>query len=129
MSDQMILHFLQKGIRDNMKANVTRLMPTEKDPTPETFLKFAKFTPPNQPYMMTSAINSSLTIKPSTFRSSTLRQNPLFRCATNASPSSNNRPPPLLNHSSQSRFINHQTYSPIRSQPSHLLPCLVCQGG
>ncbi len=134
MSEQMILHFLQKGIRDDMKTNVTRLMLTEKNPTPETFLKFAKieeyvdrtsphadsatayFTSPNQPYMMTSAINSSLTTKPSIFRSSTPRQNPSFRSTNNASRSSNRQPPPLLN----------QTYSPIRSQPPHSLPCLVC---
>ncbi|CAM4953748.1 unnamed protein product [Rotaria socialis] len=81
MSKQMILHFLQKGIRDEIKTNITRLMLTDNDPTPETFLKFAKieehvekmnqsldtnntyFNQPTQSYMMTSAVNSSSTAK------------------------------------------------------------------
>ncbi|CAF4923664.1 unnamed protein product, partial [Rotaria socialis] len=81
MSKQMILHFLQKGIRDEIKTNITRLLLTDNDPTPETFLKFAKieehvekmnqsldtnntyFNQPTQSYMMTSAVNSSSTAK------------------------------------------------------------------
>jgi hypothetical protein len=76
MSKQMILYFLQKGVRDEMKSSITRSMLTENDPTPETFLKFAKIeehldrihqpsdstisylAQPEQHYMMTSTVNS-----------------------------------------------------------------------
>jgi len=77
MSNKMILQFLQKGVRNDMKSNVTRLTVTENDPTPETFLKFAKieedvkrtnqctdsfstyFSQSHPPYLMSSPINSS----------------------------------------------------------------------
>jgi hypothetical protein len=143
MSQHMILHFLQKGIRDDMKTNITRLMLTEKDPTPETFLKFAKieefvdrtnqrtdssatyFTSPTQSHMMTSAINSSSNTKRSTSMLSTPRTNPRVRSTTD-SRFSYNPPPSSVNNSSQQRSLNHQTPTLTRSQPLHLLPCLVC---
>ncbi len=76
MSKQMILFFLQKGVRDDMKSNISRLMLTEDNPSPETFLKVAKIeehveqmnqpldstssylTQPQQNYMMTSIVNA-----------------------------------------------------------------------
>jgi hypothetical protein len=42
MSKQMILYFLQKGIRDSMRTNIARAMLRENDHTPETFLKLAQ---------------------------------------------------------------------------------------
>ncbi|CAK9188724.1 unnamed protein product [Sphagnum troendelagicum] len=42
MSKQMILYFLQKGIRDSMRTNIVRAMLRENDHTPETFLKIAR---------------------------------------------------------------------------------------
>jgi len=56
---------------------------------------------------------------------STPRTNPLVRSITNSG-FSNNQPSPLVNNSSQLRFLNHQIRTSMRSQPSHLSPCLIC---
>jgi hypothetical protein len=42
MSNKMIVHFLHKGIRDDMRTNIARALLTEKEQTPETFLKIAR---------------------------------------------------------------------------------------
>jgi hypothetical protein len=145
MSKQMILHFLQKGVRDEMKTNITRLMLTENDPTPETFLKFAKieehiertnqgmdhsttyFTQPNSTYMMTSVINTSpsATKRPASILPPS-KGNPPIQSSTYNYRQSDAQQSRQAGNSSQPRFINNQARTSIRPQSLYSSPCLLC---
>ena len=126
MSKQMILYFLQKGVRDAMKSSITRSMLTENEPTPESFLKLAKIEEhlerinqttdstisylgqPEQHYMMTSTVNPLPPTHP--------RPLPL------SSPI--RRPPPApyqmqVNRSKQSPSLNHPHYESQQHQPNN----------
>jgi hypothetical protein len=125
MSKQMILYFLQKGVRDEMKSNITRSMLTENDPTPETFLKFAKveehlerinqptdstisyLASPEQQYMMTSTVNPLPPTYPNLLPSSPIRRT---------------TPAPFqmkINRSIQSPSFNHPRYESQQHQPNN----------
>ncbi|CAF2749573.1 unnamed protein product [Rotaria sp. Silwood2] len=143
MSKQMILHFLQKGVRDEIKTNITRLMLTDNDPTPETFLKFAKieehvekmnqsldtnntyFNRPTESYMMTSAVKSSSTAKqytnhmPPLSKPYSLNQPPVHE-------NSNYYQPFHTSNVSQNYALNNRVRSYQGSQVTPLSPCLIC---
>jgi hypothetical protein len=144
MSKQMILHFLRKGVRDEMKTNITRLMLTENNPTPKKFLKFVKieeyvdrtdqridssttyFNTTTQPYMMTTAINSSSNTKRPIFMPPTSRINHSIPSPITNSRRSNNQPLEHSNNSIQHRRFNHPIHTSTRPSLPHLLPGLFC---
>ncbi|CAF4588760.1 unnamed protein product, partial [Rotaria socialis] len=143
MSKQMILHFLQKGIRDEIKTNITRLMLTDNDPTPETFLKFAKieehvekmnqsldtnntyFNQPTQSYMMTSAVNSSSTAKQYTNHIPPLSK-PYPINQSTVYDNSNYHQPVRTNNTSESYGLKNRIHSSQEPQVTSLSPCLIC---
>lgn len=122
MSNKMIVYFLQKGIRDDMKANIARVLLNETDPTPEMFLRAARIE--EQLHQVSQSPDvlrpyfSQRDFYPAT--TSTIRPSIINRSnVTNAS-----KPPPQHHTSSQPlRQTQDNVPSQVYRQRS---PCLVC---
>ncbi|CAF1573800.1 unnamed protein product [Rotaria magnacalcarata] len=111
MSKQMILHFLQKEHVEKMNQSLD---------TNNTY-----FNQPTQSYMMTSAVNSSLTAKQYTNHIPPLSK-PYPINQSTVYDNSNYHQPVRTNNTSQSYGLKNRIHSSQEPQVTSLSPCLIC---
>ncbi|CAF4193297.1 unnamed protein product [Rotaria magnacalcarata] len=111
MSKQMILHFLQKEHVEKMNQSLD---------TNNTY-----FNQPTQSYMMTSAVNSSLTEKQYTNHIPPLSK-PYPINQSTVYDNSNYHQPVRTNNTSQSYGLKNRIHSSQEPQVTSLSPCLIC---